>query len=201
MVMPLAPDELVLETRRLILRPITLSDADLALAIYTDAEVVKYVGGLLAPDDALEYFHNNDTRRGAGGRLGTWSLTRKDSGTKIGSAVLLPMPVEKDDTDWSMLVDEAYPDAQIEVGYMLLQDAWGQGFATEACKRLVRFGFEMTSLPEIVATTDPENTASQNVLKKAGLPDEGMRLAYATQCSFFRLTREDYERNQTCPIT
>ncbi len=190
----LGEDHLVLGTERLIMRPLTLADEELALALYTDPEVVKYVCDVATPENALKQFQKNDTRRGAGGRLGIWTLSRRDTGDKIGSAVLLPMPVETDDTDWSLLVEDAYPDAQIEVGYMLLQHAWGQGFATEACKRLVRFAFEMTSLPEIVATTDPENAASQHVLKKAGLSDEGTCRAYAEECSFFRLTRTDYER-------
>ena len=72
---------------------------------------------------------------------------------------------------------------------------WGKGYATEACKRLLRFAFEETPLKEVVATIDPENTASQRVLEKSGLIYEGMRRAYAVQCPGFRLTREQWLEN------
>ncbi|MFK7836521.1 MAG: GNAT family N-acetyltransferase [Sulfitobacter sp.] len=106
-------------------------------------------------------------------------------------------PIETDDTDWSLMVEDCYPDAEIEVGYMLLPDAWGHGFATEICARLLHFGFENTPLGEIKATTDPENAASQRVLKKCGLADQGLRRAYATECSGFGITRESWRKLST----
>jgi RimJ/RimL family protein N-acetyltransferase len=66
----------------------------------------------------------------------------------------------------------------------------GQGYATEACKRLLQFAFEETLLQEVVAVTDPENKASQKVLEKSGMVFEGTRRAYAAECPMFRLTRK-----------
>lgn len=189
---PLPKAHLVLESERLVLKPLDQSDLDLSVAIFTDERVVRFVCDVYTPEATAEHFHANDTRRGAGGRLGVWSLTRKDNGAKIGTGVLLPLPVDKDDTDWSLLVEDAYPDAEIEVGYMLLPEAWGQGFATEACQRLVQFGFENTALTQIVAVTDPDNEASKNILSKCGFSTEGLQRAYATQCSSFRLTKQDW---------
>ena len=84
------------------------------------------------------------------------------------------------------------PDCEVEVGYILKRSAWGKGYATESCRRLLKFAFEETPLEEIVAVTDPENTASQKVLRKSGLIEEGIRRAYATQCPGFRITRQQW---------
>ena len=90
------------------------------------------------------------------------------------------------------MVGDELPDCEIEIGFLLKPSAWGKGYATEACKRLLKFAFEETRLKEIVAVTDPENAASRNVLKKSGLIDEGLRPAYAAQCPGFRITRQQW---------
>lgn len=193
-IVPLSRAELVLETPRLILQPLADDDADLALSIrlFTDPEVVRYVCDVF-PEEELAEEMPVITRRGAGGRIGIWTVTRKDTGEKIGSSILLPLPVEVDDTDWSLVVPERYPDAEIEVGYMLVPEAWGQGFATEACNRVLEFAFEKTTLDEVKATTDPGNVASQHVLTKCGLRHQGMRRAYACDCLGFSVTRAEWE--------
>ncbi|MEM8687266.1 MAG: GNAT family N-acetyltransferase [Pseudomonadota bacterium] len=188
---PLAPGALVLETERLRMRPLGEEDIDLSHEIFLDPEVVKYVCELSKPED-LESELQTAMTRGAGGRLGVWCVMDKATSEKLGSGVLLPLPLEEEDTDWSLLVEDRYPDAEIEIGYMLKRSAWGCGFATEVCTRLVRFAFEQTALEEIVACTDPENLASQNVLKKSGLRDVGLRHAYGTQCPGFVVTRQDW---------
>ena len=192
-------EQINLESERLLLRPLSLDDTAMATALFTDPDVVRFVCDLSTPDAIAAQIHTN-IGRGAGGRIGIWSATRKDTGEKIGSCVLLPVPIEEDDTDWSQVVEDCYPEGEIEVGYLLRPQAWGQGFATEICQRLLRFGFEMTSLCEIVATTDPENTASQHVLAKCGLRSEGLQRAYATDdCSFFRIKRDEWVARQNAP--
>ncbi len=189
---PLNPSDLVLETERLRLRPVTLDDLDLARELFTDPEVMKFVADVTPEEDLLEETRKA-SNRGAGGRIGVWCVTDRRTGEKIGTSVLLPVPIECDDTDWSLVVEHAYPDAEIGIGYILKRSAWGKGIATEACRRLLRFGFEKTELDEIVATTDPENAASQQVLLKCGLRNEGTRRAYATNVTGFRITREQWE--------
>jgi ribosomal-protein-alanine N-acetyltransferase len=62
---------------------------------------------------------------------------------------------------------------EVEVGYRLLHEAWGQGFATEVARELVRYGFEEVGLDRIIGLTHPDNVASQRVLMKAGLAAAG----------------------------
>ncbi|MEL7254209.1 MAG: GNAT family N-acetyltransferase [Pseudomonadota bacterium] len=193
MITDLSFDDLTLETERLILTPYQLEDVDAAKAVLCDERVMRFVGDVMTPE-AVEARMTEITKRGAGGRIGMWLVRRKDTGAKIGDAILLPIPVEQDDTDWSQVVPEAYPNAQIEVGYLLVPEAWGQGFATEACTRLVRFFFEETTLDEVVACTDPDNANSQHVLQKSGLRRNGVKRVYAEDnIPWFELTRAEWD--------
>ena len=59
------------------------------------------------------------------------------------------------------------------LGYILARERWGQGYATEAARALLRFGFEHFGLHRIWATCDPRNVASAHVLEKIGMRREG----------------------------
>jgi RimJ/RimL family protein N-acetyltransferase len=182
---------LELETDRLFLRPLVENDWDMALETFTDPEVMKFVADV-SSEETLAKEMKNYIRRGAGGRIGVWCVIQRETGEKLGTLALLPLPIEEDDTDWSLLEDDRYPDADIEVGYILKRSAWGNGYATEACCRLVQFAFEETELDEVVAVTDPRNAVSQKVLRKCGLRDEGLRRSYADECSAFRISRQQW---------
>lgn len=58
---------------------------------------------------------------------------------------------------------------KVEVGYRFKRSAWGQGFATEIAKGLVKYGLETLKLPELYGTTHPDHIVSQTILMKAGL--------------------------------
>ncbi len=197
MIKALSESELCLETARLRLTPFSAEDIDIAQQIMCNPAVMRYVADAITPEAAVEHMPNT-VKRGAGGRIGMWCATRKDTGQKIGDGVLTPVPIEAGDTDWAQVVPDTYPRDQIEVGYMLVQEAWGQGFATEICARLLRFAFEMTSLSEVVATTDPENAKSQHVLQKCGMRPLGRKRAYGTDdVNWFEMTRADWERQMS----
>jgi [ribosomal protein S5]-alanine N-acetyltransferase len=61
-----------------------------------------------------------------------------------------------------------------EIGYVLAREWWGLGYATEATRRLLAFGFDQLGLHKISATCDPENRASVAVLTKNGMHQEGI---------------------------
>jgi RimJ/RimL family protein N-acetyltransferase len=190
---------LELETDRLLLRPLVENDWEMALETFMDPEVMKFVADV-GSEEALAEEMKTAIRRGAGGRIGVWCVLQRETGEKLGTAILLPLPIEEDDTDWSLVQEDRYPDADIEVGYILKRSAWGNGYATEACRRLVQFAFEETELNEIVAVTDPRNAASQKVLRKCGLRDEGLRRAYADECPAFRISRQQWLELQAVSV-
>jgi len=60
-----------------------------------------------------------------------------------------------------------------DMGYCLHPDHWGEGYATEAARAILRFGLSHLALRRIWATCDPNNKASARVLEKAGMKREG----------------------------
>jgi RimJ/RimL family protein N-acetyltransferase len=193
---PIDPSALVLETPRLRLRPWAAEDEDLCIALLCDPEVMRYVGDAISEEAARAHMANA-LRRGAGGRLGIWCVEDRATGEKLGDGVLTPIPIETDEPDWAQLVPDAYPEAQIEVGYLLKPAAWGRGIATEVCARLLRFAFEQTALTQAVACTDLENRASQRVLAKCGMRACGTARAYAEEVAWFEMTRADWRLQES----
>lgn len=61
-----------------------------------------------------------------------------------------------------------------EIGYSILRNEWGKGYATEAVNEIVRFGFEVMGLNRIEATITPGNDASVRVLEKLNFTKEGL---------------------------
>ena len=183
-----------LMSERLLLRPHRETDLDVEIEIGTDPDVMKFVGDVETEDQIV---HNMPkySRRCAGGCIGVWCVIERRTEEKLGTAILLPLPIEEDDTNWDLVVGDELPDCEIEIGYILKKSAWGKGYATEATNRLLKFAFEETPLEELVATTDLENIASQRVLEKCGLVYEGIRRAYAEECPGFRITRQQWLDN------
>ncbi|SFS98351.1 GNAT family N-acetyltransferase [Paenibacillus sp. BC26] len=85
-----------------------------------------------------------------------------------------------------------------EIGYWLGQEFWGQGYATEAAKRIVRFGFEVLNLNRIIGAAMTRNPASSAVLTKAGLKHEGTFKQHIRKwdqfedLEYFGITRTEY---------
>jgi ribosomal-protein-alanine N-acetyltransferase len=59
------------------------------------------------------------------------------------------------------------------IGYCLNRPMWGYGYATEAARRLLAFGFDKLDLHRVWATCDPQNLGSAHVLEKIGMRREG----------------------------
>ena len=179
-----------LATERLLLTPFAESDLDIAIEILTDPDVMKYVDGVFTEERVVEEMPMV-LRRAGGGCIGIWCVTERATETKIGTAVILPLPIEERDTNWDLVQGPDIPEGEMEIGYLLKKSAWGKGYATEITKRLVTFAFEDTPLEEVVAVTDLDNMNSRKVLTKAGLIYEGHRRAYASDdCTSFRLTKQ-----------
>lgn len=174
-----------IETERLFLRRFTLDDLDLLDRLGQDPRVMAYLGGVkdraatetMLRGRILEYY---DQHPG----LGIWATNERDTGRCVGFHVL----------------NHIQGEADIQVGYALFPEAWGQGYATEMARALLRYGFTALDLPQIVAITNLGNVASQRVLLKAGMRRNGERLlthpAYADQgpMAWFEADRADWLR-------
>jgi RimJ/RimL family protein N-acetyltransferase len=115
--------------------------------------------------------------------LGLW-LLREPGGPLLGQALLKPLASRP---EW------------IEVGYHLLPEARGKGFATEAGARLIAYGFETLELDEICAIVLPVNLPSQKVIARLAMPRAGTHTHAGMLHDLYRLTRsEGLKRQTTC---
>ena len=185
----------VLYSTRLVMTPFVADDVDIAIANFTDPKVRKYTGGPM-PESDIRAGMDDWTKRGGNGCLGVWCIKDKANGEKLGTGALLPIPIDEKVTDWSLVVPGQMPDGDIEIGYFLKRSAWGKGFATEACQRLLKMAFEDSPLDEVVATFDPNNAASRGVLEKSGFVDRGPAKSYGEIGPNFRITRDEWSRLQ-----
>lgn len=181
------------ESERLFFRPLATDDLDLEIALWTDIEVARYITGEASTVEEIKRLMPVVTQRAGSGCIGFWCLTSKSTREKIGHAVLLPIPVEAEDTEFELLESDDWPDRDIEIGFVLRRNSWGSGYATEACTRLLEFAFRETKLDAVFATTDEKNHASQNVLRKSGMRDVGLIPAFAGEYPGFKLTRGDWK--------
>ena len=187
--------ELELFTERLRVNPYVDDDIDIALELYTDPEVVKYVCEALTEAEVRAEMPDS-IKRGANGGIGIWCISDRETGQKLGDTYLLPMPIDEDDTDFSLVVMGQMPDADIEIGYFLKRSAWGRGYATEVCKRMLQFAFEALPLREVVASVEEENVVSRKVLEKSGLRDRGRTRSYGKESPIYRITRDEWNALQ-----
>lgn len=182
----------ILRTERLTLTPLEASDVDLVIEMFTDPEVLKFADGAMQEDEIRKEM-SNWTKRGGNGCIGIWCISDRSSGERLGSVALLPIPVEEDDTDFSLVIPGEMPEGDVEIGYFLKRSAWGHGYATEACKRVVQMAFEDSLLTEIVATFDIGNVASRHVLETAGFIDHGTIRCYGEDGPNYRITRDEWQ--------
>jgi RimJ/RimL family protein N-acetyltransferase len=189
-----------LHSRRLTLAPYTQEDLDLSLEMFTDPQVVRYAGDVLSEQQVTDRM-STWAKRGGEGWIGIWTVSDRITGEKYGSVALLPMPIEEDETDYDLVVPGHIPKGDVEIGYYLKRSAWGFGYATEACRRLLQFAFEETPLTEVVATFHTDNLASRNVLEKSGFSDRGSMRCYGKDGVNFRITRNEWSRLQCLSST
>jgi ribosomal-protein-alanine N-acetyltransferase len=64
---------------------------------------------------------------------------------------------------------EAHFTPAVEVGWRLARSAWGNGYATEAARAALSFGFEEAGLNEVVSFTAPANRRSRAVMERIGM--------------------------------
>ena len=133
--------KLELHTHRLLLTPLVVADVDIAMELFADPEVVKYVCDPLSEDE-IRTDMPDWTRRGGNGCIGIWCISDQVSAEKYGSAFLLPLSVEGPDNDFSLVIPGRMPAGDIEIGFFLKRSAWGKGYATEVCRRLLEFAHQ-----------------------------------------------------------
>ena len=147
-----------LETARLVLRPFSASDVDAQAAMMGDAVVMHHLGGQpLAREEAWRKLLNGH----AGWNLlgyGYWAVERRADGAMIGQIGF---------ADFKRAVTPSIEHIP-EMGWLFAREAFGQGYATEACLAALAWADTVLQAPETVAVIDADNLASIRVAEKCG---------------------------------
>ena len=140
------------ETPRLLLREFDVSDARALYKLNSDTEVMRYTGDkpFSSIAEAKTFVQDYDAYEKQG--FGRWAVISKATGQFIGWCGL-----KRNEKD---LVD---------IGFRFFRDQWGKGYATEAAKATLVYGFEQLGLERIIGRAARENTASLRVLEKLGM--------------------------------
>ena len=169
-----------LSTERLSLTDLVDSDFALTYVMDTNDEVMRYIGG--AETRLFDDYHAFITQRLSlwiGSQFHMWAMRLHGSEHFLGWAMIKPIR----DTP------------HVEVGYRMLPSSWGKGYATEATRAVLDYGFNVAGFDEITAVTHPDNAESQHVLTKCGLMRDGtLNYNGGGEIPFFRLTKHDYEK-------
>lgn len=168
-----------LETERLILRPVTLADANDMYEYASDAETVRYVfprHETVADTQAsiIDFFIKDPLEK--------FGIELKSTNKFIGTI--------------DLRINALHPKGVL--GYTLNKAYWGQGIIPEAAKTLLEFGFEKLELIRIEAIHDQRNPKSGRVMEKIGMRKEGLLRNHmilkgeVVDDWLYALTSEDY---------
>ena len=145
-----------LETERLLLREWLDADREPFAAMNADPRVMEHFPGTLTTAES-DAFVDRMRDRWATDGFGIWAVERIEDGRFLGFTGLAAPSFE------------AHFTPAVEVGWRFSPEAWGHGYATEAARAAVRFGFEVLELTEIVSFTVPANTKSRAVMARIGM--------------------------------
>jgi ribosomal-protein-alanine N-acetyltransferase len=144
----------ILETPRLILREFRQDDVNALALILSDSETMRFYP---APFDrvGVEDWISRNLRRYREQGHGLWAMILKSSGELVG--------------DCGLTVQDVEDANEIEIGYHVRRDLWGQGLATEAAGACRDFGFAHLPVERLISLVRPENLQSCRVAEKNGM--------------------------------
>ena len=170
-----------LTTERLTLRPFDEADVAPYFEMLQDPDVVRYVGDRHVP--TLQ-----ETWRSVAALLGhwvirgygQWAIEERSSGAMIGRT--------------GIINPAGWPGP--EVGYLLGRAWWGHGFATEAARAALDWGFEQAGFEELISLIDPDNTASIAVATRLGETLRGDTDLWGHRVLVYTISRDAWEASR-----
>jgi ribosomal-protein-alanine N-acetyltransferase len=176
-----------IHTERLYLRKISLKDAKTLFQYWSDPKVTKYLNITTFKNIEQSYIMIRllsslyRTKKGI-----RWTIVTKDTKDVIGTCGF---------NNW------VKKSSRGEIGYELGKEYWGKGYASEAVKEILKYGFKTMNLNRIEAFTVPEATSSINLLEKLGFKKEGLLRDYGFwngkywDENIYSLLRKDWIKN------
>lgn len=170
-----------IETERLTLRPWREADATALFEISQDPDVVRFVGDRHQPtlQEAWRMVAGWIGHWAVRG-YGQWAIEERASGRFIGRAGII------NPADWP----------GPEVGYLLGRPWWGRGYATEAARAAMDWGFREIGFTDLLSLIDPQNTASIAVATRLGETRRGETEIMGHHVLVYGITRAEWQAGQ-----
>jgi RimJ/RimL family protein N-acetyltransferase len=179
----------VLTTERLVLRQIGEDDLDAHMTLLNTPAVMQYLGGV-QPREVIAAKHEASRASFAAHGFGFMLMEERASGEIVGHCGLrhVAHPLAPNPEDH-------------EIGWLVREDRWRRGYAHEAMRAVVDWGFGTFAVPQIVAITTPANRGSWLLMEKLGMvrrpdldftdpampPEHNLEIQYA-------ITRAEWEQ-------
>ena len=177
----------MIRTERLVLRRWSDEDRQPFADMNGDAVVMEHMQGTISRDASDAFIDRIEACWDERG-WGLWAVEVAGGAPFIGYVGLWP-------------ADDVTGQPMVEVGWRLATAHWDRGFAVEAAREALRFGFEEVGLAEIVSFTVPQNERSWRVMERIGLERDPagdfdhprvdpIRYPQLVRHVFYRLTRD-----------
>lgn len=147
----------ILETERLRLREFTLDDVSALHAVLGDPVAMQWYPAPFDREDVKGWIERNIGRYRRDGHA-LWAMILKSSGEVIG--------------DCGCVIQDVEGKKEMEIGYHVRRDLWGNGYATEAARACMEYAFKEARAKRVISMIRPENVNSKRVAEKNGLTCE-----------------------------
>jgi RimJ/RimL family protein N-acetyltransferase len=173
-------NEVILETDRLLLRWFREDDFPEFLAMSSDPEVMKFIGG-----KPLTQFEAWKSMAGYIGHwyfrgYGVWAVEEKSSGKLVGRIGFMNPP--------------GWPG--FELGWTLARENWGKGYATEGARRAMQYAFTEMNRERLISLIAPENVNSIRVAERLGERVQGETELLGHQVFIYGISRDVWKQRQ-----
>ena len=172
----------MLETERLILRPLDERDVTEIYAMRSDADVMRFIREPQNREESVNWVKLVSSRWQTE-KIGFCALLEKSSQTFIGWCGV-----------WRLQETN-----EIEIGYAVAKNFWGKGLATEAALVFLQYAFENLKPEKIVAVASPENAASVRVMEKLGMRYDCTGEFYERELVHYSITKKEFTTRLSKP--
>ena len=167
---------IIFETERLLVKRYTELDKKNFFLLNGNEEVVRYIRPAKNKKESDEFLLEVIAYYEAKEIYGRWAVEDKLTKEFVGSFAVIPVEGKE----------------QMQLGYALLPQHWGKGYATELTVAGLQYVFTKTPIDPIYAYTEAANLSSQKVLLKAGFKPNGSSNENGKEIAGFLLEKEEY---------
>ncbi|HRH09941.1 MAG TPA: GNAT family N-acetyltransferase [Bacteroidia bacterium] len=168
-----------METARLVTRFLTKKDEEIWTRFLKNEDCTRYFPktDFASPVERARYWIEKQINRYKEEKYGLQALVSKETGAFVGQC--------------GLLLQEVDGKKELEVGYHILREYWGRGYAPEAAQAFIKYGAENSDFDSIISIIHRENKNSIAVALKNGLRKEKETTWFDLPVSIYRINKDD----------